>query len=614
MTHKRGKGAAPSEDDLAAKHFAAGCDLVRAHPLFAPLMQHAYIIREAGTSQCPRDGWAVVFGGGEMSLIHAHPTRRATPEEWAYVLAHALLHLGFGHVQRRERQREWNAACDCVVGKFLATLKLGRPPADIGAASGGTIELPTPTEEGLYALFREQGIPPHLASFGTAGRAANDMIPAPPRKPSRWHKPPNWQDLFAQGLVQAVASAVQVAAGVVPKLGAPADLKTETQRARAWFINSYPLLGALAASFHIIEDPLICQRLGINVAAVDAESREIFINPGAGLRGEELRFVMAHELLHVGLRHDARRQGRDAFLWNVSADYVINAWLIEMGVGEMPQLGALYDPDLKGESAESIYDRIVTDMRRYRKLATLRGVGASDILERGAPDWWRLGDGLTLDEFYRRALAQGLTYHQELGRGMLPADLVEEIEALGQPPISWDVELAKWFDHHFPPVERVRSYAHPSRHQSATPDIPRPRWVPPPDWQMGRTFGVLLDTSGSMDRELLARALGAIASYSLARDVPGVRVVFCDAATYDQGYMPPEDIAGRVRVRGRGGTVLQPGIDLLERADDFPKDGPLLIITDGLCDRLTIHREHAFLLPKGHSLPFVPRGEVFRIE
>ena len=82
-----------------------------------------------------------------------------------------------------------------------------------------------------------------------------------------------------------------------------------------------------------------------------------------------------------------------------------------------------------------------------------------------------------------------------------------------------------------------------------------------------------------MDRALLAKALGAIASYSIAREVPAVRVVFCDAAVYDQGYMPPEAIAGRVRVRGRGGTVLQPGIDLLNQAKDFPKDAPLLVIT-----------------------------------
>jgi hypothetical protein len=38
---------------------------------------------------------------------------------------------------------------------------------------------------------------------------------------------------------------------------------------------------------------------------------------------------------------------------------------------------------------------------------------------------------------------------------------------------------------------------------------------------------VVLDTSGSIDRMLLAKALGAIASYSLSRDVWAVRVVFC---------------------------------------------------------------------------------------
>ena len=116
-----------------------------------------------------------------------------------------------------------------------------------------------------------------------------------------------------------------------------------------------------------------------------------------------------------------------------------------------------------------------------------------------------------------------------------------------------------------------------------------------------------------MARSLLARALGAISSYSSARKVPLVRVVFCDAATYDQGYLPPEAIADKVKVKGRGGTVLQPAIDLLERAEDFPTDGPLLIITDGLCDRLRIRRAHALLMPQGSNLPFVAKGPVFRI-
>lgn len=48
------------------------------------------------------------------------------------------------------------------------------------------------------------------------------------------------------------------------------------------------------------------------------------------------------------LRHDQRQQGRDPFLWNVACDYIINGWLMEMGVGRMPAVGALHDPDLAG--------------------------------------------------------------------------------------------------------------------------------------------------------------------------------------------------------------------------------------------------------------------------
>ncbi|MCL2576524.1 MAG: hypothetical protein FWE27_00535 [Defluviitaleaceae bacterium] len=61
------------------------------------------------------------------------------------------------------------------------------------------------------------------------------------------------------------------------------------------------------------------------------------------------------------------------------------------------------------------------------------------------------------------------------------------------------------------------------------------------------------DTSGSMERSLLATALGEIASYSVARDVPAARVV------------------------------------------------------------LLYGREHVFLIPHGAKLPFVPKGKVFRM-
>ena len=62
---------------------------------------------------------------------------------------------------------------------------------------------------------------------------------------------------------------------------------------------------------------------------------------------------------------------------------------------------------------------------------------------------------------------------------------------------------------------------------------------------------------------MIGMALGSVASYAAEREVPLVRVIFCDARAYDAGYLAPEDIAGRVEVKGRGGTVLQPAVELL---------------------------------------------------
>jgi predicted metal-dependent peptidase len=590
--------------DPATRAFNQGCGAVASHPLFAPLYNRVHVNRQKGNF-CPADGWAVVVENG---MIHAHATRRGEPEEWAYVLAHALLHLAFGHFRIGEKSLDWNAACDVVVARFLRDLKFDRCPVEMECEIG---DGRNDDEDALFRRFRDRVRPDEPRPVGTAGEHSGDMFWT--EQPLSTKRVDDWTRAFAAGLEASVTSAVRVAGGYESHLGATIETLSVAERARRWFVNSYPLLGALAAAFTIVEDPSVCQRLGISVAAIAAEQKELFVNPAAALSFDEAKFVLAHELLHVGLRHEARRQGRDPHLWNVACDFVINGWLAEMDLGAIPTFGGLHDAELKGLSADAIYDRLVVDLRRSRKLATLAGIGSCDMLDGTTRDWWTRHDAMSLDDFYRRALAQGLSYHQEQERGLLPAALLEEIRALDRPPIPWDVELARWFDDHFSPLERVRTYARLSRRQSATPDIPRPRYVPAPE-DANRTFAVVLDTSGSMDRNLLAKCLGTIASHSVSRDVRLVRLIFCDAAAYDQGYVPAEEIGDRLKIKGRGGTVLQPGIDLVEKAGDFPAEGPILIITDGHCDRLHVKREHAFLIPQGNSLPFVPKGKVFAVK
>jgi predicted metal-dependent peptidase len=561
-------------------------------------LPHVHVREDADGPVAAARGWARVHGDG---LIEVNPHTRGRVNEWIWMFEHCLLHLGFEHLTGvRRLDLAYNAACCVAVTRFQRARWTGEPPFDLPH------DLPATPESVLAERWRAEGVPAEYAGLG-AGGAAADLATTAPAKPD-----PRWGDRLSIGLAASAGQAVDAAISEVGRLrherGGP-DPNSTWERAKGWFVSSYPLLGALAAGFTIVADRELAQRMRITTAAVDAARAEIYVNPLAPLVRDEWRFVLAHEMLHAALRHADRAGTRDPYLWNVAADYVINGWLVEMGVGAPPD-GLLYDPTLAGMSAEAVYDLIARDLRRLRRLGTLRGRGLGDILTdpvRGDCD------PFTLDDFYRRALTLGLSLHETQGRGLLPAGLLDEIAVLNQPPLAWDAKLAKWFEEHVPAVEKRRSYARPSRRQSATPDIPRPGWYRPEELDRRVTFGVVLDTSGSMSRELVGKALGAIASYSLARDVPAARVVFCDAVAYDAGYLPVETIAGRMKVRGRGGTVLQPGVTLLETADDFPPDGPILIITDGYCDVIRVRREHAYLMPAGARLPFTPRGPVFEV-
>ncbi len=605
---RRERKASPQIEKLVM-----GYRIIDKHPLFARIEG---FIRRSSSDKIGKECPAKVCSDG---AIYVNTEYDMEPEEWAFCIIHNSLHLAFGHFDaenmpgyRREdgtwvvscNPALWNMACDLYIDRFLKEMKFGSPlvPQEIlDSYPHGNSELE------LYRKLADGGYNPMQNPLGTASVGKMDMMGLD--KPLFYEKGKyNWfSSNFANVMKNSLHRAICRASGDGYFGGRFNTFEDIVRR----LMNRIPLLGALASGFRILDvgrrDSAIKD---VEVAAVDVTKSEIYVNRAARLDDDEWCFVLAHEYLHAGLQHHARRQGRDPYLWNVACDYVVNGWLVEMGIGKMPEIGILYDETLKGCSAEEIYDRLITDIRKNSKLKTFRGYGMGDIIA----DGWNPSDSnyVTLDEFYRNALRNGLEYAQSRGRGLIPAGLVEEIRALSMPPIPWDVELAQWFETHFPPLEKRRSFAHPSRRQSSTPDIPRAGWIQQEMSEYSRTFGVIIDTSGSMPPSSIGLALGAAASYSAAKDVPYLRLVFCDAAATDAGYVTPDEIAGRVEVTGRGGTRLQPAVDLLEKAKDFPPDAPILIITDGGIEPdLRIRREHAFLIPYGSHLPFRARGEVF---
>lgn len=591
----------------ASRNAAIHC--VQTHSVLAPLSQSARFAVDTDHRFVSHKGWLAISPCGTIWL---HPKRRAESQVWSRVIATGLTCLGFGLVRKQEPYDLWELSSLLIADRFCEELKLGQLseellPPELHWPSGGA--------EALLRQLCIDGCAPALRVwYETYCGSDATLFCGLDEKHQSWQRRPKWRDLLADGIARGVGQALQVVSGTGPANG---ELKPlgKAQRAKRRLIDHYPLLGALAASFDIEDDVRQCQQYDIRVAAIDVGARRIWINPAAGLSDDECLFVFAHELLHAGLNHCSRRRGRDPLLWNIACDFVINGWLIEMSVGTPPNMGLLHDPAFGGHSSEEVYDNLAQDTRRARKLATFRGAGEQDLI--GEDDGRLFTDA---ESYCRRALAQGLDrYACGPGRGTLPAGLIEAIRSLSQPPIPWDVKLAQWFDERFPPPELRRSYARPSRRQSSTPDIPRPSIIKSTQEERhSRVFGVVLDTSGSMAPQLLGKALGAIASYALARDVMAVRLICCDAQAYDSGWVEPENLLERFSVRGRGGTILQPGLnqlrDLADRGD-FPRKGPVLVITDGFCeDQIGTAMDHAYLLPEGRRLPFRAGGDVFFVK
>ena len=167
-----------------------GVIAVEQHPIFAPLAHHVHYVTD---ELCPGDGWAIVTSNGE---IHVNKAKQGEPEEWSYVFAHCLLHLGFGHFKvQKYQQQEWNAACDCYIAKFLYDLKLRNPPLELKGllqdlVAYGSFSLRS--EEALFEQFCEQGMPAVLFPTGTAGHHAIDMV-AKPQNAVHWGQKIDWR-------------------------------------------------------------------------------------------------------------------------------------------------------------------------------------------------------------------------------------------------------------------------------------------------------------------------------------------------------------------------------------------------------------------------------------
>ena len=204
----------------------------------------------------------------------------------------------------------------------------------------------------------------------------------------------------------------------------------------------------------------------------------------------------------------------------------------------------------------------------------------------------------------RRLIA--IAYREHItARGDTPGDAWRWSQDILEPKIAWEPLLAS-------AVRRAvawtngnthYTYTRRSRRQSALPDVVLPgtrRPVP--------NVAFVVDTSGSVDDTLLARALGEVDGVLRGLGVTGssVTVLSCDAAVHTVQRVRS---ARGAKLGGGGGTDMRVGIDAATSLR--PRPDVIVVFTDGYTpwpDTAPpgVSVIVALLAREGHALPPTP--------
>ena len=359
------------------------------------------------------------------------------------------------------------------------------------------------------------------------------------------------------------------------------------------------------------------------------DGKDIFYNVEflLSLTPKQLDGVLLHEVLHAALLHVPRRGVRDAQLWNIAADIVINGMIATHGF-ELPE-GTLREVNLEHLSVEEVYEILLQDADNAPQLnnpdlldsppedaggsqqegnkgetqegGEKEGKGESSPSSQGG-DSMSQAKKAAMEAHWRNALQQAATVARTANKGNLGGGIERELENLNSAQIDWRSYLWRYL------VQTPTDFSGFDRRF-----IGRRLYLESLQGESIRVY-LALDTSGSIDTKLLglffSEVQGILSSY------PHIKCEFyyVDAEVYgpyeiNADSMPPKP-------QGGGGTSFVPFFDKVAQRWDGQTQGVCVYLTDGYGTFPDTAPELPVLwvvTPGGLSLEEFPFGEAVRL-
>ena len=312
------------------------------------------------------------------------------------------------------------------------------------------------------------------------------------------------------------------------------------------------------------------------------DGTSLYINPdfAEGLSGDEMVGVLTHEVMHKIFFHHLRRNNRDAKIWNVSGDVIINH-LVRNDGKTLPESGLDWDSvgELKRPhtdySTEILADELISNKQEEKQEQDQdqdQGDQGQDQQDQdqgqGDPFADDGGTGIVIDaesdsgeplsateiSQAERELASEIQNCAQIAKaqGKLPAHVAQYVTDLTTPTVDWRDELARFL-------------GKGSDHRS---DWNRPdkKWLKRGIFQPRRVregtghVVIAIDTSASVSAKEYKALMAEAKSICLDVDAEEVTVIYCDTRiAHVDSFDDPSEITERDLGRyGGGGTNFDP--------------------------------------------------------
>jgi predicted metal-dependent peptidase len=271
--------------------------------------------------------------------------------------------------------------------------------------------------------------------------------------------------------------------------------------------------------------------------------QEEFIN---GLTVEETTGLIAHEVWHVAFNHITRRGDKEGKYYFAAADYVINVMLVDAGF-ELPK-GGLLDYRFRGLSTEEVYEIL------KKENANVPEEPMEHILE-PTEDGDEEGTSAGVEDHIRdiliRATNQALIADTE-AYGSIPGEILRELKRMTDPVVPWQQLLMEFctskskddYSMRRPNRRLYPTYYLPSCYSEALENIT-----------------VAIDTSGSMEDEILSQILAEIKFIHETLKPQSMTIIDCDNRIHSIYEIDEFTDIETLDFTGGGGTSFVPVVD-----------------------------------------------------